>query len=298
MKSHGMNSKHFFDPHLVVKYVSLPPAGEWRPEMPGWVFAHVTAGQAYAIHALKNQQLETGSVVAFPWLDKGYVRASQLDWTALHFFQVEPERLPGLVTLGEQDILKGAARPDNSPPRVFLADHPVSERFKKVCGHSKANQFVVRLQLLQIFTDAMSDVLKVAQSEKERMSESQTDARSRMAELLKQLPMAALLDLTLNELVKHVHCTPRHGSRIFNDVVGMSFRKKQSEVRLQRAQELLATTQRKVIDVAMESGFQSVSLFNLLFKRRFGLTPSKWREKVKAIGTPKRRSQRLSILNA
>lgn len=293
-----MNSKHFFDPHLVIKYINLPPAGEWRPEIPGWVFAHVTAGQAYSMHTLKNQQLETGSVIAFPWLDKGYVRASQLDWASIHFFQVEPDRLPGLVTLGEQQFLQLAAKRDNSPPRVFLASHSVSERFKKVCGLSKPNQFFARLQMLQIFTDAMGDDLNVAQCEKEPISEAAVDARARMAELLNQMPTAALLDLTLNELVKQVHCTPRHGSRVFNDVVGMSFRKKQSEVRLQRAQELLATTQRKVIDVAMESGFQSVSLFNLLFKRRFGLTPSKWRERAKASNTPKRKNYRVSMLNA
>jgi len=84
-----MNAKHIFEPHLVVKRINLPPAGEWKPELPGWVFAHVTAGQGYAMHAQKNQQLETGCVVAFPWVGQSYVRASQLDWTALHFFQVE-----------------------------------------------------------------------------------------------------------------------------------------------------------------------------------------------------------------
>lgn len=293
-----MNSEYYFDPHLVIKYINLPPTGEWRPDMAGWVFAHVTSGQAYVMHALKNEQLETGSVVAFPRLDRGCVRASQLDWASLHFFQVEPERLPELVTLGEQAILKGAAQRQNWPPRVFLAEHPVSQRFKKICGLSKTNQFLVRLQLLQIFTEAMGDDLKSVQCQSEPIDEAATDARVRMAELLKQLPTAALLELTLNELVKQVHCTPRHGSRIFSDVVGMSFRKKQSEVRLQRAQELLATTRRKVIDIAMESGYQSVSLFNLLFKRRFGLTPSKWREKVKISEMPKRRNPRLSIISA
>jgi AraC-like DNA-binding protein len=293
-----MNSKYTFDPHLVVKQVSLPPAGEWKPDMSGWVFARVTAGQAYVMHAAKNQQLETGCVVAFPWSEKGYVRASQLDYASLHFFQVEPERLAGLVTLGEQELLRGAARRDQSPPRVFLANHPVSERFKNLCLNPKVNPFSARLQLLEIFREAVGGDLEITHENRDSIAESEADARMRMVELLKQMPTAALLDLTLNELVQHVHCTPRHGSRVFNEVVGMSFRKKQGEVRLQRAQELLATTGRKVIDVALESGFQSVSLFNLLFKRRFGLTPSKWREKVKANGSPQRRSKRSAIFNA
>jgi AraC-like DNA-binding protein len=292
-----MNPKHVFEPHLVIKHVILPPAGEWRPDFPGWVFARMTAGQAYAMHTLQNQFIETGSVIAFPWLDRGYVRASQLDGASLQFFQVEPERLVGLVTLGEQQFLRGAARRNHSAPRVFRAEHPIAERFKN-CTNPKLSPFSVRLQLLEIFTEVIGGELNGGAHGRTPTTVSTTDARTRMADLMKQMPAAALLDLTLNELVTRVQCTPRHVSRVFNEVVGMSFRQKQSEVRLLRAQELLATTESKVLEVAMESGFQSVSLFNLMFKRRFGLTPGRWREKVRANEPTKRRINRASILKA
>jgi transcriptional regulator GlxA family with amidase domain len=158
--------------------------------------------------------------------------------------------------------------------------------------------FSTRLQLLEIFIEAIGGELKASSEETGPTAVSTTDTRGRMAELLKQMPAAALLDLTLNDLVVQVQCTPRHFSRVFNEVVGMSFRKKQSEVRLLRAQELLATTESKVLEVAMESGFQSVSLFNLMFKRRFGVTPGRWREKVRANKPAKRRIHRASILKA
>jgi AraC-like DNA-binding protein len=293
-----MNPKHVFEPHLVIRHVTLPPAGEWRPDLPGWVFARMTAGQAYAMHAVKNHLLETGSVIAFPWLERGYIRASQLDWASLHFFQVEPERLVGLVTLGEQQFLMGPARRNHASPRVFPAAHPVSERFKNLCTNPKLSPFSTRLQLLEIFTEAIGGELKGGGEDRTPTPVSTTDARARMAELLKQMPAAALLDLTLNELVTQVQCTPRHVSRVFNEVVGMSFRRKQSEVRLLRARELLATTESKVLEVAMESGFQSVSLFNLMFKRRFGLTPGRWRERVRANNPTRRRLHRASILKA
>jgi AraC-like DNA-binding protein len=292
-----MNPKHVFEPHLVIKHVQLAPAGEWQPDLPGWVFARMTAGQAYAMHPSKNHLLETGSVIAFPWFDRGYVRASQLDWASLHYFQVEPERLVGLVTLSEQQFLRGSARRNHSCPRVFPAGHPLSERFRNLCTNPQVSPFSTRLQLLEIFIEAIGGELK-AGSEETPTPISSTDARARMAEVLKQIPAAALLDLTLNELVTQVQCTPRHFSRVFNEVVGMSFRKKQSEVRLLRAQELLATTESKVLEVAMESGFQSVSLFNLMFKRRFGVTPGRWREKVRANKPTKRRIHRASMLKA
>jgi AraC-like DNA-binding protein len=294
----GMNPKNVFEPHLVIRHVTVPPGGEWRPDLPGWVFARMTAGQAYAMHPAKNQLLEAGSLIAFPWLDRGYIRASQLDWGSLHFFQVEPERLVGLMTLGEQQFLSGTARRNHSCPGVFPAAHPLSERFRNLCTNPKLSPFSTRLQLLEIFIEAIGGGLKDGSEETVPGTVSTTDARARMAEVLKQMPAAALLDLTLNELVTRVQCTPRHFSRVFNQVVGMSFRKKQSEVRLLRAQELLATTETKVLDVAMESGFQSVSLFNLMFKRRFGVTPGRWREKARANKPAERRIHRASILKA
>ena len=85
----------------------------------------------------------------------------------------------------------------------------------------------------------------------------------------------------MSDLAQMARCTTRHLNRIFNDVVGMSFREKNTELRLARACELLATTQAKVVDVALESGYQSLSLFNSMFTRRFGVSPGKWRENVR-----------------
>jgi len=61
--------------------------------------------------------------------------------------------------------------------------------------------------------------------------------------------------------------------------VGTSFRDKRAELRLAQACDLLASTELKIVDVALESGFQSLSLFNLMFARRFGISPGRWRQK-------------------
>jgi len=49
------------------------------------------------------------------------------------------------------------------------------------------------------------------------------------------------------------------------------------ELRLQRARHLLASSNAKIIHVALDSGYRHLGLFNILFKRRFGMTPSQWR---------------------
>jgi AraC-like DNA-binding protein len=35
-----------------------------------------------------------------------------------------------------------------------------------------------------------------------------------------------------------------------------------------------------VVDIALASGYRSLSLFNSLFKKRFGISPSRWRARA------------------
>jgi AraC-like DNA-binding protein len=272
-----MSSKRVSEPHLVVREIGLVPAGEWNPDWPGWLFAQVTSGQAYSMHSLKNQELDTGAFAVFPTCERGYIRASQVSGASLHYFYVEPERLVGLITVGELRGLLKVSEREKTPPRILAPEHPVSEKFRSLCSGSSGCGLPLRMQLLEIFTEMLAGELKAASEE----TVSNDPARTRMEQLLQQLPMVALVDLSLNELVEQLGCTPRHVSRLFHEVVGTSFRTKQSEVRLLRARELLATTNNKVVDVAMESGFPSVSLFNAMFKRHFGRAPGEWREQCK-----------------
>jgi two-component system, response regulator YesN len=102
--------------------------------------------------------------------------------------------------------------------------------------------------------------------------------------MLNQMPVSQLLELSFSKLACQARCSPRHVSRLFTEMVGVSFREKQTELRLARACELLATADCKVAEVALESGYQSASLFSVIFKQRFGASPAKWRERLKGNG--------------
>lgn len=65
-------------------------------------------------------------------------------------------------------------------------------------------------------------------------------------------------------------------SRRFFAVNGISFKQYSIEKKLERAIHLLKTTDLKIIDVAMECGFDSVSGFYDAFKKKTGTTPSKF----------------------
>jgi len=205
---------------------------------------------------------------------KGNIRASRLGDLSLCAYSVRPVHLNGLITLPEQHLLATAAGGKETSIQILPPHSPVATKMRGLLAGRDLDGFVLRLKLLQLFAEIVGDEL--AQT---RPDEVTTDAKQRFQLLLKQTPLSELLEMDFNTVADKIHCTPRHLSRIFHELVGMSFLDKRAELRLARARELLATTNSKIVDVALESGYTSLSLFNLMFVRRFGTSPSKWRQK-------------------
>jgi AraC-like DNA-binding protein len=289
-----MKQKSSFEPHLAIKRFTLLPGREWNFHPETWSFVQVTAGVGYWLHPRTNHDLETGSVLVLSENARGMLRASQLGELHLHFFEVRPERLSGLVTFGEQRFLQDLAAQDQFTVRYFPPRALLSEKFKQLCEHVNDSTFCFRWHLLDVFAQAFGEHL----ANRTNHDDALTDARARLLKMLGDLPASDLLDLDFTELVRQMGCTPRHLSRVFREVVGTSFREKQAQVRLSRAQELLATTQSKVVEVALESGYQSLSLFNLMFKRRFGVSPARYREQARKPRPTNASKSALRILRA
>src|SRR5258708_300499 len=283
-----------FLPHLLIQELVLQPGDEWEPRMPGWSFIQVRSGEGYWLHSRANQKLEAGAAVLLADPAQGGIRASLLGEMRLHFFRVDPGRLTGLISLSDQRFFETAAFVNELALQVLSPDSSPALKFRDLCAGRNGNGFAFRLQLLQLFAGVLGDG-----SHQEPAEEApQPDAKERLWGLLKQTPVSGLLDLSFLDLAQKASCTPRHLSRVFHELVGMSFREKQAEIRLERAGELLATSDSKVVDVALESGYQSLSLFNLMFKRHFGVTPGKWRQKSRPRISFRRRGGRLPPLRA
>ena len=261
-----------YEPHLALKELSLLPGGEWLPRSSGWLLIQVVSGSGYWLQAQSSIELASGSVLLVPRQSGGRIRASQLNGVALGVFNFIPGRLTGLITMGEQEFLASSRR--DSGVRVFLPADSIAIRMKELQTVGSRGGLLFRLLLLKLFVEAFGKELDQSASNPET-----TDARERLRVFLKETPAEALLEVSFSELARVTHCTPRHLSRIFYELTGTSFRDKRAEIRLARARELLATSKSKVVEVALESGYKSLSLFNLMFTRRFGTSPGRWRQK-------------------
>ena len=271
--SPNVKARPRFEPHLVINGITLPKSGEWRPRFRGWSFIHIRSGDSYWQDPGGAREFSAGYSLVLAAESTGSLRASQLGEVVIAYFCMEPEKLTGLLSLSEQQSLKMAAARESYAPRILPPNDPLAGRFRNICVENNPATFSARLKLLQFFFD----LLECESMEDLVESTPELDGRERLRNSLKQMAASEFVGLSLSELAPRMRCSTRHLSRLFRQEVGTSFREKQTELRLEKARELLATSNAKVVEVALTSGYHSYSLFAESFKKHFGVSPAKWR---------------------
>ncbi len=96
-------------------------------------------------------------------------------------------------------------------------------------------------------------------------------------QLLKNSKQYLEADLSLQKLALAVNTKPNYLSEIINRKHSCNFRDFINKYRIETAKELLINTSLKIEAVAYDSGFNTLSTFNAVFKKETGTTPSKFR---------------------
>ena len=263
-----------YDLQLVLQELVLPPGGECSLPVAGWLVVHALAGSGYWLEQGANLDLPTEAVLLAHNPEQGCLRASQLGELRIQYFRAVPTALTGLVTMADQAGLEKAASDETTRRRVVIPGALLAERLTRLGAVKPRNGLPMRVELLAIFLELLGRSFAPPALEPTPAA----DANARLRQLLDQFPADRLAEISFAELVRKTGCSPRHVSRVFAEIIGVSFREKQLSLRLNRACELLATTDSKLADVAQQSGYPSPSLFNLVFRKRLGVSPAKWRQ--------------------
>ena len=80
--------------------------------------------------------------------------------------------------------------------------------------------------------------------------------------------------LSLDELAGIAYFSPFHFHRIFRGVVGESVKEHIRRLRLERAVSRLRLTDQSILNIALDTGYESHESFSRAFKTMFGATPS------------------------
>ena len=91
--------------------------------------------------------------------------------------------------------------------------------------------------------------------------------------------------ITLAEVSKLANMSEAAFSRFFRTKTGSTFIDSLNEIRLGHASRLLIDTTQSVAEIAYNSGFNNISNFNRIFKKKKGTTPKEFRESYLSTGT-------------
>ncbi|MEI7026519.1 helix-turn-helix domain-containing protein [Paenibacillus sp. y28] len=86
-------------------------------------------------------------------------------------------------------------------------------------------------------------------------------------------------DFTLEECAQTMSFHPVYLSRVFKKETGVSFSNYLMECRMNKAKQLLETTDMKVSEISERLQYKNISAFIRSFRKTFGMTPGNYREK-------------------
>ncbi len=258
--------------HLFLNECELLPGTEWKDPSTGWKIVLISKGFFYWIARPGARDLQTGDVLVIGPGSEGVLRTSQISAAALHFFYFDPEHLVGLMSLSERLSLESFAQ--TAQTRIIPAADPIAREYTDLVSNAgKRRGFFYRCRILHLVAMIFGDALPTVPQPKNNVATTLL----RFEEIIARIPDADLINYTSEKLAEMCGCSLRHFRRMFRKQFKTSIRAKQTELRLEKARQLLADTEDKIITIAYESGYRHLGFFNAMFKKRFGMTPSEWR---------------------
>ena len=84
-------------------------------------------------------------------------------------------------------------------------------------------------------------------------------------------------DISINTLAELCEYSQYHFMRFFKKHIGLTCIQYINNLRLEKSSILLTSTNNTIMDISLEVGFDNLSYFNKLFKRKYNLTPKEFR---------------------
>ena len=167
------------------------------------------------------------------------------------------------------------------PSETFLT--PELPYYKDVSGcirqidllcsaQTEGYQLAVKGLLFQFFFLLVSNRQK-----KETASASQMKSLEKMKTILKYVEDHYAEHITIEDMAELTCYSKSHFMKFFKQNIGTGFIDYLNDYRLTMADRLLKTSDSPVLEIAAQCGFDNLSYFNRIFKRKYGVSPGKMR---------------------
>ncbi len=262
--------------HLSLRLVRLIGPQEWLSNGDDFSFIFPKSGSGSYAGPSGTKPLTAGDVLAVSSALGGRVVASTKGDLVFWAFSMALEQLFPLFASTELCLVPEIASAFR-PSRFYAASTPIARECHKLLAEAPP-QFDLshRSHLLRVVSAVLTPEFNHARAQRcgfVRMEDHLT-------QVFETLSVSEILELSVSHLAERFHCSRRHLNRLFHQHFGLSIAGLRMEMRLLKAASLLRDPDAKVVNVAEQCRFNHLGLFNVCFKRRFGLSPGHWREKI------------------
>jgi AraC-type DNA-binding domain-containing proteins len=102
--------------------------------------------------------------------------------------------------------------------------------------------------------------------------------REAILDALKYIKNHSNEDLNADDIALKCILSPSYFRYLFKNITSKTFTEYLNDTRIEKALEMLKTTDKRVLDISLETGFNNVSHFNKVFKSKTGLSPVEFRK--------------------
>lgn len=105
--------------------------------------------------------------------------------------------------------------------------------------------------------------------------------QNRLADILKFIELNYNKDLTLSSLSEEMHISPQYISKFFKDNLGIGFVDYINKLRITKSLNDLLESDKSILDIALEHGFNDHKAYNRAFKKEFQMTATEYKKENK-----------------
>lgn len=138
---------------------------------------------------------------------------------------------------------------------------------------------ILHTGILRDFQTVPEEVQRMRQASATQVYEHYANGGDRAVEVaLQYIQSHYHSDLTLEKVASVVYLNPVYFSQLFKQKTGQGFKEYVTELRLERAKQLLRNSGLRLAEVAERSGYQDMRHFTQMFRKKYSLTPTEYRQ--------------------
>ena len=262
--------------HLSLHSWRLLPTHAWTPPSDGLHFIFLNRGAGQCAFDATHQPLAPGDVVLVQGGADCRLTPANGDELAFQSFSARLEHLFPLCRPAELRPVHSLMDRFNAP-RFYFAPDPAAAHWHELVNNVPPQPGLEhRGRLLRVAAAVIHEEFKTLRSTPPPGQSVPHDPATDP----EQLSVDEILSLPVSQLAARLHCCARQLNRLFHTHFGLPVGALRMEIRLLKALAFLRSRDFKLAHIAHLCGFNSLSRFGICFKRRFGLSPSQWRDAV------------------